>query len=172
MQQRRDEHLVVGLVVGLLGVKGWIKIESYTEPRGNIEKYSPWQLSVGEALREFEVEAVQRHGKGMVAKLVNIGDRNQAVELLSSEIWVSPGQLEELEQGELYWCDLIGLSVVNRSGELLGQVESLFETGANDVLVVRGQGQEILIPYLLEQVVLSVDREQGQIQVDWELDWL
>jgi 16S rRNA processing protein RimM len=73
-------------------------------------------------------------------------------------------------EGEYYWTDLIGLTVINREGVTLGQVDHLLETGANDVLVVKGE-RERLIPFLLELVVLEVDLAQRMLRVDWEEDF-
>lgn len=171
-QERHDELLVVGRVVGLLGIKGWVKIESFTEPRENIQLYSPWQLQLPDKVVELEVEEMQRRGKGIAAKLAGIDDRDQAAELLRCDIQICADQLQELESGQLYWRDLIGLNVINCQGEMLGQVESLFETGANDVMVVSDGQQEILIPYVPDKVVVALDRELKQLKVDWQRDWL
>ncbi len=167
---RQDEQIVIGRIVGLYGVKGWLKVESYTDPRDKIKEYKPWQLVVREQARAVIAEDVRSHGKGMIARLEGINSREAAIELLSAEIKVKLDQLPELQEGEYYWQELIGLAVINRQSEMLGQVDSLFETGANDVLVVKKDQQEILIPYVREQFVLSVDLDKNQIHVDWEVE--
>jgi 16S rRNA processing protein RimM len=171
MMRRQDEQLVVGRVVGLYGIQGWIKIESYTDPRENIQDYAPWQVCAGGQMRTISVESVKLHGKGLIARLEGIDSRDAAAELVGGDIRILPDQLPALASGEYYWRDLVGLMVINRQAEELGQVESLFETGANDVLVVRKGQHEYLIPYLPEQVILAVDLDKGQIQVDWEAEW-
>lgn len=168
--RRQDEQIVVGRIVGLHGVQGWLKIESYTDPRENIEQYSPWLVESRGKTRAVQATSVKTHGKGMIARLEGINTRQDAVELLDSEIVVRSDQLPELTDGEYYWRELIGLQVINRQAEELGQVESLFETGANDVLVVKKGRRERLIPYITGQVVLQVDLAKGQIHVDWDAE--
>lgn len=171
MQSAHDQQVLVGRIVGLLGIQGWIKIESYTHPRDNIRRYSPWLVQSGASCTEYTVESVRTRGKGMSAKLAGIDNRDAAAELVGSQIRVDSTRLPGLEPGQFYWRDLIGLKVINRRDEPLGTVTSLMETGANDVLVVRGQEQELLIPYIPEQVILSIDQVQGVIRVDWEISY-
>ncbi|MBN1380026.1 MAG: ribosome maturation factor RimM [Gammaproteobacteria bacterium] len=168
--ERQDGQLVVGRVVGLYGVQGWVKIESYTDPWENIRNYGPWQLSARGQTRTLSVESVKLQGKGLIARFEGIDNRDLAARLVGSRISVSSNQLPDLAVGEYYWHDLIGLTVINRQAQELGQVDSLFETGANDVLVVKKDQHEYLIPYLPEQVVLAVDLDKGRIQVDWETE--
>ena len=111
-----------------------------------------------------------RHGKGVVARLVGCDDRDQAQSLMGYEIGVYRDQLPETEPGEYYWNDLKGLKVVTLQGESLGIVDHLIETGANDVLVVKGE-RERLIPFVQDQVVTKVDLDNGEIQVDWDKDF-
>lgn len=110
------------------------------------------------------------HGKGVIARLEGCEDRDAAMRLLDREIAVNRDQLPEPEQGEYYWHDLQGMQVINQQGERLGEVESLLETGANDVLVVRGE-RERLIPFVSGPVIISVDRDAGEIRVDWDKDF-
>jgi 16S rRNA processing protein RimM len=167
-----EEPVIVGQIVGLFGVKGWVKIRSYTDPREQIAHYQPWQVAVDGEWRHFEVEAVQPQGKSLSVKLVGIDDRDQAVRLMNSDIAIARQQLPVLGENEFYWRDLQGLQVLNLAGVELGTVKSLFATGANDVLVVRKDGgPEILIPYVMDRVVHSVDLETGIIRVDWEADF-
>jgi len=169
--RRQDEELVVGRVVGLHGVQGWVKIESYTDPRESIENYAPWRLYAGAQRRVLDVENVRKQGKGLLARLAGIDSRDAAAELVGGEIRVQRDQLSDLPEGEYYWRDLIGLQVINRQNAVLGQVDSLFETGANDVLVVKQDESETLIPYIPGRVVLAVDLDQGLLQVDWDAEW-
>lgn len=167
---RRDQQLVIGRVVGLHGIEGWLKIESYADPRENIKNYTPWQLDVGGQKRAVIVAEMRLHGKGIIVRFDGIDDRNTAAELVNSEISIDSNQLPQLARGEYYWRELIGLTVINRRQQELGQVESLFETGANDVLVVKKGQRECLIPYLPQRVITAVDLEKGRIQVDWEAE--
>jgi len=172
MQQDENDLIQVGRISGLYGVKGWVKIYSYTEPRENIIGYSPWLLKINGQWQTVEVERGRQHGKGVVAKLVSYDDRDQVAPLIDADIAIHRTQLPPAKKGEFYWLDLIGLQVVNVQGEVLGKVIKLMPTGANDVLVVQGDGEEILIPYVWEVFILNVDLDQQQITVDWQADYL
>ncbi|HEY7872161.1 MAG TPA: ribosome maturation factor RimM [Rudaea sp.] len=165
-----DRLLTVGRIVGVHGVGGWVKIESYTEPRLRIFDYRPWRLML--AGSDFEIASAQGHeqGKGMVAKLSGCDDRDAAVALVGTEIQVPRSALPKAKRGEFYWADLEGLEVVTVDGVPLGKVSHLFATGANDVLVVRGE-RERLIPYVTGQFVKKVDLDAGRITVDWDVDF-
>ncbi len=144
---------------------------SYTEPRENILHYRPWYLRRGgEEWQPRECVEGSRHGKGVVARLEGYEDRDQARLLMNTEIGVRREQLPPTAPGEYYWQDLQGLEVMNLEGEPLGTVDHLMETGANDVLVVRGE-RERLIPFVLDKIVMRVDLDAGVIQVDWDKDY-
>jgi 16S rRNA processing protein RimM len=165
-----DRLLTVGKIVGVHGVGGWVKIESFTEPRLRIFAYRPWRLKQAES--EIEIESAQGHeqGKGMVAKLPGCDDREAAVAVVGAEIRIPRSALPKPKRGEFYWADLEGLEVVTVDGASLGKVSHLFATGANDVLVVRGE-RERLIPYVTGQFVKKVDLDGGRITVDWDVDF-
>ncbi|MFC1589157.1 ribosome maturation factor RimM, partial [Pseudomonadota bacterium] len=136
---------------------------------------SPWFLQLpnvnsGQWL-EIKVEAGRPQAKTVIAKLEGYGDRDEALKLVGARIAISSDQLKPLSQDEYYWRDLIGLRVVNQQDIELGVVDRLFETGANDVLVVKDETQERLVPWTLGHAVLEVDLEQGVIQVDWDEDF-
>lgn len=159
--------LLVGRISGVFGVKGWIKVYSYTEPRDNIVNYPLWHLKRGGEWQPVKLEAGRKHGKAVVAKLEGIDDRDAALALREVDIAINRDELEQLGPDEYYWADLIGLRVVTLQGMELGRVERLMETGANDVLVVVGD-RERLIPYIRGQVIESIDLEAGEIRVDWD----
>ena len=117
-----------------------------------------------------QVAEGKRHGKGVVARLEDCVDRDQALQLMGSEIGIRRDQLPDTAPGEYYWGDLQGLEVLTEDGASLGTVDHLMETGANDVLVVKGD-RERLIPFVLQQVVTRVDLDAGTIQVDWDKDF-
>ena len=166
-----DRLLLLGRIVGLFGVAGWVKVESYTEPRARILKYRPWLLKAGG--RETEVAKVQgrAQGKGVVAGLPDVGDRDAAMPWIGAEIWVPRSALPKPKRGEYYWADLEGLDVVTTDGAALGKVSHLFSTGANDVVVVRDGERERMIPFVLKQFVREVDLDAGRIVVDWDADF-
>jgi 16S rRNA processing protein RimM len=161
------EKVRLGKINGLYGVQGWVKIFSYTSPIANILCYSPWLIGQQGQWQTVDVAAGRRQGKGLVAKLASCHDRDQAMALLGAEIAIYRTQLPPPQADEYYWVDLIGLTVLNRQGLALGQVDHLIETGANDVLVVKGE-KEYLIPFLREQVILKVDLSNRLLQVDWD----
>jgi 16S rRNA processing protein RimM len=164
-----DRRVLLGRVVGVFGVAGWVKVESFTEPRDNILRYRPWTVVHGGNETQVEKPQGRTQGKGLVAKLPQADDRDQAAALLGAELFVDRAQLPEPSEGEIYWADLEGLEVVLEDGTLLGTVSHLFPTGANDVIVVRG-AKERLIPYV-EGVVKSVDLEARRVTVDWDPDF-
>ena len=158
------DKLVVGKLGGPHGVRGWIKVLSYTDPRENLFDYAPWQLERDGQWQHFEVEAAKPQGKGWIVKLVGVDDRNAAEALMHCRIAIEERQLPELDEGEYYWRDLIGLTVVTEGGQVLGEVSGLMETGANDVMVVRGD-EERLIPFVREHVVREVDLKARRVVV-------
>ncbi len=167
-----DDIIVVGKITGVFGVKGWVKLYSWTEPRDAIGDYNPWLLrQSSRGWREVEIEAARNQAKTVIAKLKAIDDRDAARLLAGSEIGIVRSQLEALQADEYFWRDLIGLRVLGRDGALLGEVSGLLETGANDVLVVKGE-QQYLIPWVMQHSVLKVDLDKGEIQVDWDASWI
>ena len=168
MARSPDRRVAIGRIAGLFGVAGWVKVFSYTRPREAILRYSPWQVEVGGVWRTLEVAEGRSQGQGIVARLNGYTDRNQAAELVKAEVAISPAQLPATEEREFYWAELEGLRVLNTAGLELGRVSHLFETGANDVLVVRGE-RERLIPFA-ERVVQKVDLDAGVIHVDWDAE--
>lgn len=163
--------VVVGKIVGLYGVRGWVRVMSYTQPRENILRYRHWHLRRGDGWRPVEVAAGQNHGKGLVVGLRECTDRDQARGLIGLEIAVPRSELPPPAEGEYYWADLVGLRVETIEGQVLGTVDHLIETGANDVLVVHGDDRERLIPFVTDQVIRRVDLAAGLIQVDWDPDF-
>jgi 16S rRNA processing protein RimM len=159
-----DRLLLIGKIVGLHGVNGWVKLESYTEPRTRIFSYKPWLVNA------VEVAGAQgrEQGKGLVGKLDGCDDRDAAARLIGASIQIRRSALPKPKRGEFYWADLEGLEVVTAEGVVLGKVSHLFATGANDVLVVRDGERERLIPYVTKQFVQKVDMDAGRIMVDWD----
>lgn len=175
--QDSERLLTIGRIAGLFGVRGWVKVFSYTRPREGILNYDTWWLSRPGGPVSYRLAEGRPHGEGIVARLDGIDDRDQATDLVGSEIAIRLSQLPPTAAGEYYWTQLEGLRVVNLVGEELGHVSGLFETGANDVMVVKATGDgsgarksnERLIPYVT-RVVREVDLEHGVITVDWHVD--
>lgn len=164
--------VTLGRVTGAYGLQGWIKVHSDTAPRENIASYGHLYLrEKGGGWRRWKLSNGRRQGRLVVLKLRGCNDRDQAEALTGAEIAVARDQLPVLsEPGDYYWIDLQGLMVENLQGVDLGRVDHLFETGANDVMVVRGD-RERLIPFIWEQVVRQVDLREGRILVDWDPDF-
>jgi 16S rRNA processing protein RimM len=117
------------------------------------------------------VAAGRAHGKILVARLEGCDDRDAAEALVGYEIQVPRSRLpDDLAPGEYYWADLVGLRVETLGGVELGRIARLFETGANDVIVVEGK-RERLLPYVWQQVVREVDLGAGVMRVDWDPDF-
>lgn len=159
--------IIVGAIAGAYGVKGWVKVKSYTDPPVNILSYSPWLLGEGDDLRIVKVADGRLQGKALVARLEGIDDRDQAEALTRSAIRVDRSNFADLEEGEYYWNDLVGLKVINLQGVGMGVVTGLMSTGANDVLVVLGD-RERLIPFVRGQYVKDISLERGEMRVDWD----
>ncbi len=163
-------RVVLGKVSGIFGVRGWVKLYSYTAPKEALLNYTECFLEEAGAERAAEIEESKPHGKSLIAKFAGVDDRETAQALIGMTISVPRAALPELGEGHFYWADLEGLEVRRQSGDSLGTVSHLMATGANDVLVVTGQGQDVLIPFVMGSVILDVDLEQGWITVDWEWD--
>jgi 16S rRNA processing protein RimM len=165
-----DDDINVGKISGVFGIKGWLKIFSYTEPRDNILSYKLWLLKKDNQVKTIKVINGRLQGKSVVAQLDGIDSREQAELLVGHQIDITRQQLPKPEQDEYYWTDLLGLDVENTDSVHLGKVDSLFETGANDVLIVIGE-RERAIPFVIGQTVKSVDLESRKIVVDWDADF-
>ena len=169
-------YVELGKIVGVWGVKGWIKLHSYTRNRADIAQYATWYLQEPRKKNEpvaIEVLNCREQGQGIVAQLDGVTDRDQAMAMSGQIIFVKKADLPELPNGEFYWQQLIGLKVRNSDGEI-GVVDSILETGANDVLVIKAADKEqadVLIPYT-DQAVIEIDVEQGFMVVDWDPSYL
>ena len=162
-----ERRVLMGRVVGVFGVRGWLKIESYSEPRDRLFSYRPWLIGRAGALREVVPAELREQGKNVVVRLPGCDTVEQAQELLGEEIWVPRASLPAPPPGEYYWADLEGLFVVTSEGVQLGRISHMIDTGANDVMVVRGE-RERLLPFTPGHAVVSVDIEAGRVVVDWD----
>lgn len=174
---KRSSNLVdVGRITTVFGIKGWVKIHSYTEPAENLFQYRPWWLKTPHGVKEIEIDDSRPHGKGFVAHIKGVDDCDAAALFTAMNIAVEQDLLAELEVGEFYWHELVGLSVISHfEGKVLclGKVVKLMETGANDVLVVASTTESIdsrerLIPYVPKQFIVNIDLDAGTMVVDWD----
>ena len=161
--------MVVGRIVGPFGVRGWLKLQPFTETPESLVAHPEWWIGGEANWRCVRIEEAKAQGDSVVAKLAGCDDREAAALYRGKQVAISRGAVPEAGDDEYYWADLIGLEVVNEQGEKLGKVAEIFETGSNDVLVVSGE-RERLIPFL-EQVVKKVDVAARVIRVDWGADY-
>lgn len=163
-----SKPIPMGQISGVHGIRGWVKVFSYTDPREAIGNYGQWWLDQDQA--PIAVVQARRHGKTVVAQLQGITTPEQAKQLVGKDITVPRSDLSPADQETYYWVDLIGLEVVTTEGVSLGKVTKMIETGANDVMVVCGE-RERLLPFVLGQYVKQVDLDTGLLQVDWDPDF-
>ena len=169
MAEGRQRRIVLGRIAGPHGIRGWVRVRSNTEPPANILRYAPWQVGRDGRWSPIGVAEGRAQGHGVTARLDGCRDRDAACGYRGCEIAVERSRLPDLEDDEYYWADLVGLRVVTAGGVHLGEVERMMETGANDVMAVRGD-VERLIPFVAGTVVQSVDVERGAVVVDWHPD--
>lgn len=170
------QETVVGRITSVFGVKGWVKVYSYTDPIEGILEYRNWHVSQGGKQVGLEVAEGRRHGPGIVVRLKGVDDRELARAYCGLDIRVPTESLPELPEGEYYWHQLEGLTVTTPQGDIVGVVNHLMETGSNDVVVVRPTPQSIdnrerLIPYLPDKVIQKIDLAAGTIVADWDLEF-
>lgn len=172
-----NDRVTLGRISGAYGVRGWVRIASQTRPADRILKYRRWWIETPGGGYEADVVAGHAHGAGVVAQLADeagepIVDRDAAARLVGADVAVDRQALPKLPKGEYYWVDLVGLQVENQQQVLLGEVRDMTSNGAQDVLVVEGEGGVTrLIPFVRPQIVSEVDLEARRIVCDWQLDF-
>jgi len=149
------EKFIMARISGPYGVKGWIKIQPFTVDIHQLLNKKEWLIGDEKLSISYPIETSKIHGNTIVAKLLNVDDRDAAFGLKNKTILVPKDELPALEKGEYYWNDLMGHKVINQQKEHLGVVQTFLETGANDVLVVKGD-KEHLIPFI-PHVIINVD---------------
>ncbi|MBY5993476.1 ribosome maturation factor RimM [Ferrimonas balearica] len=169
-----QEMIVVGRLGSAYGIRGWLKVNAFTDSLEGIFEYSPWRILVQGQWQEVKVADWRRHNNGIICRLAEVQDRNQAEQYINCDIAILPEQLQSLPEDEFYWRDLVGCTVVNTKGYDMGKVTGLLETGSNDVLEVEAKSndafgkRERLIPFVTEQFILEVDAPGKKIVVDWD----
>ncbi|HSC82513.1 MAG TPA: ribosome maturation factor RimM [Pseudomonas sp.] len=170
-----EDLIVLGKITSVHGIRGEVKIYSFTDPIDNLLDYRRWTLQRDGEVKQVELASGRLQGKILVAKLKGLDDREVARTYAGFDICVPRAQLPELSEDEFYWYQLVGLKVIDTHGQLFGVLDHLFETGANDVMVVKPctgslDDRERLLPYTA-QCVLKVDLAAGEILVDWDADF-
>lgn len=167
MNNADNRVIVIGRVGKTYGVHGWIKIHSFTEPKENILDYTPWQLFLDGKWQSIKIEESRKHGEGFVALLANCKNPEEANYYVGAEIAIFREQLPPLEEGEYYWTDLEGLTVLTTTGTTLGIVDHFLQAGGNPVMVVKGE-RERLIPFRPQEFIVKVDLQAKTIEVNWD----
>ena len=168
-------YITVGKIGAPYGVRGWVKVQSFTQSAENLLNYDPWYLEPGStdsrassvAWIEAPLLEAKTHAKGIIARFEGCDDRDAAVLMGGMGIAIRRDQLPKPAEGEYYWVDLEGLEVKTLDGVSLGKLDHMEATGANDVMVVKGE-RERLIPYVMDHIVHEVDLDTGFIRVDWD----
>ena len=163
------DPIIIGRVVAVFGLKGWVKVQSFTRPFENLLSYDTVFLEVGSEWRKYRVIGAQHKGSSLRVLFSSCSDRNCASDLIGCDIGLLRSDLPDASRNEFYWVDMIGLDVINQQGELLGRVTGLLETGANDVLEVHGK-KSYLIPFVQNVHIIEVSLARGCIWVDWHID--
>ena len=160
-------RVVLGRITGVFGIKGWVKVQSFTDPAESILNFREWQLEQRTARRAVEVREGRRHGTQVVAHLASFDDRDAAATLVGAEISVARESLPTLASREYYQADLIGLSVRDMAGGVLGRIDHFVDAPAHAVMVVVGGGRELWVP-AIPPYLRRVDLAQGEVLVDWQ----
>lgn len=163
--------VVIGRLGRVHGVQGWLNVISYTQPPENIHHYLPWQIHIQGQWQHLSVDGIQQRDQQILVRFIDYTQRETAQQLTNCEIGIRREQLPALPESEYYWTDLLGLQVLNQAQQELGIIEDFYETGANDVIIVKHGNQQHWIPYLPNSVVKSINLQQGFMLVDWEPDF-
>lgn len=165
-----QNRVAMGYIKGVFGIKGWLKIAANTEYSDSLLDYPEWQLVKDGKTVSVTLEAGKVVNGELQVKFEGINDRDLAFSLRGYTIEIPREAFAPTEEGEYYWADLVGMTVVNKDHTVLGKVSNLMETGANDVLVVNGKYGQILIPFV-SQYIETVDTGSKTIIADWGLDY-
>lgn len=165
-----DDWVVVGRFGRVHGLKGYITVHSFTEPRDNILQYSPWHTAHNQQWHALDLQEVSARNKDILVKIEGYADCDQVAKFTNADIAVRREQLPGLSSGEFYWHQLTGMQVINLQNVVLGTLTEMMATGSNDVMVVDGDRRH-LVPYLPEHTVVKVDLLQNRITVDWDADF-
>jgi len=177
-----DRIVVLGHVSGLHGVQGWVKLYSETQPPAALLEYQALLVSAaansaagrsgcaGEDWQPLVIREGRCHGRRLVARFAGVSNREDASAFVGRTLAVLRADLPPLADDEWYWADLLGLLAINRDGEVLGAVSRVFDTGANDVLVIESTRGEVLVPFVQGRYILDVDLASKRIRIDWDMD--
>jgi 16S rRNA processing protein RimM len=165
------EMVIIGKFGKTFGIKGWITVHSFTDPKENIVCYKNWYFKGGKTKEwtKIGIEQSSLRGKNILVKMFGCDTIEAATPFINAEIAIEKAELPPLTTGEYYWSELEGLNVINQQNEELGTVSHVFATGANDVLFVKNH-REHLIPFI-KDVIIKVDLTKKLIVVAWDADF-
>jgi len=165
---KSGKKILVGKISNPHGIKGWIKVISFTDPIENILSYKKWTISDNETEKTYCLEDSRIQGNKIVIKLEGVNNRDDADLLKNLQIEINRSDLPKLEENSYYWEDLVDFNVIDIKGMHVGKVDSLFRTGSNDVLVIINETkQRLLVPFIMEEVIKYVDLDKELISIDW-----
>ena len=165
---KSGNKILVGKISNPHGIKGWIKVISFTDPIENILSYKKWTISDNETEKTYCLEDSRIQGNKIVIKLEGVNNRDDADLLKNLQIEINRSDLPKLEENSYYWEDLVDFNVIDIKGMHVGKVDSLFRTGSNDVLVIINETkQRLLVPFIMEEVIKYVDLDKELISIDW-----
>ena len=166
-----DKKIYLGKITGVHGIKGWLKIQSFSSPPANILNYPSWIINNKGEEDYYSIEQGRKQNNKIVVKLEKIDDRNTAESLINSKIQILRSDLPKLSNENYYWSDLVGLSVLNSEEKVIGKIESLIETGANDVMVINtAKDERVLVPFVMHEIIKEVNVELNYIKIDWLIE--
>ena len=162
----KKDPVLIGKIVGTHGLKGTSKIQPYAESLEIFKSGTALLVSSPDGSENrYEIDWIKPHSRGALLALKEITGCDQAKSLIGAELYIEKAELPKLEPGTYYWFDLIGVNVYTSDDRCIGRIDSIIETGANDVYIVKNAGKEILIP-ALESVVRSIDIESKIMRVE------
>ena len=165
---KSGKKILVGKISNPHGIKGWVKVISFTDPIDNILSYKKWTISDNETEKTYCLEDSRIQGNKIVIKLEGVNNRDDADLLKNLQIEINRSDLPKLEENSYYWEDLVDFNVIDIKGMHVGKVDSLFRTGSNDVLVIINETkQRLLVPFIMEEVIKYVDLDKELISIDW-----
>ena len=166
-----DKKIYLGKITGVHGIKGWLKIQSFSSPPENILNYPQWIINNNGEEDFYSIEKGRKQNNKIVVKLEKIDDRNTAESLINSKIQILRSDLPKLSNENYYWSDLVGLSVLDSEEEVIGKIESLIATGANDVMVINtSKNERVLVPFVMHKIIKEVNVELNYIKIDWSIE--
>ena len=162
-----DKYIIIGKLGKIHGLNGWLNLYPETKPADKILDYKPLYCMLLSEWQKMNVDDIKSYGNHFLLHIQGIDNPEDAKKYVGKEIAILRDQLAKLRQGEYYWTDLEGVTVINQNNIELGTIDHLMETGSNDVMVVVGK-KRYLIPYIRKQVIIDIDLDTKIMHVNWD----